>query len=64
MLREIFSFLKSRDSFLSTKIISKILAILGLVAITFTGMLGGVMVYGLSTDPLAPIILKILGIIL
>jgi hypothetical protein len=27
-----------------------------------TGLLGGVMVYGTSADPLAPIVLKLLGI--
>ncbi|MDD2681061.1 MAG: hypothetical protein PHE20_03095 [Patescibacteria group bacterium] len=39
-----------------------ILAIAGAVAIAFTGLLGGVMVYGLAADPLAAPILNILGI--
>ncbi len=47
---------------LSNGIVSKIIAFLGLISITVTGMLGGVMVYGLTADPLAPIVLKILGI--
>lgn len=34
----------------------------GLVAITVTGLLGGVMVYGSSADPLAPIVLRVLGL--
>lgn len=41
---------------------SRILAIVGLIAITVTGLLGGVMVYGTTADPLAGIVLKILGI--
>jgi uncharacterized membrane protein len=42
--------------------LSKLLAFFGLLAIATTGMLGGVLVYGLSADPLAPIVLKLLGI--
>jgi uncharacterized membrane protein len=38
------------------------LAVLGLIAISITGLLGGVMVYGLTADPLAGFVLKILGI--
>jgi uncharacterized membrane protein len=43
-------------------LISKILAILGLITISITGLLGGVMVYGVSADPFASLILKLLGI--
>jgi len=39
-----------------------LLALAALAAITVTGLLGGVLVYGVSTDPLAPIILSLLGI--
>lgn len=39
-------------------------SLLGLVALTITGVLGGVMVYGTSADPLAPFILNLLGITL
>lgn len=39
-----------------------VLAVLGLVAITVTGLLGGVMVYGVTADPIAPIVLKLLGL--
>lgn len=42
--------------------IVKVFSILGLVAIFVTGLLGGVMVYGTSSDPLAPFVLKILGL--
>ena len=41
---------------------SNVLAVLGFVSITVTGLLGGVMVYGQTADPLAGIVLKILGI--
>ncbi len=50
------------EKILCHPIFSKILAFAALLAITITGMLGGVMVYGLSADPLAPIVLKMLGI--
>ncbi len=42
--------------------ISKLLALLGLVAISLTGLLGGIMVYGVSADPLAKFVLNILDI--
>ncbi len=42
--------------------VSGLLALLGLIAISLTGLLGGVMVYGVSADPLAGIVLQILGI--
>ncbi len=41
---------------------SKILAIIGFFAITITGLLGGVMVYGVTADPLAKFVLTVLGI--
>ncbi len=41
---------------------SKILAVIALVCLAITGLLGGVMVYGTSADPFAGIILGILGI--
>lgn len=47
---------------LTHKIVVIGLAFLGLVAITITGLLGGTIVYGATADPLAPIILKLLGI--
>lgn len=47
---------------LTDRFFSKILAILGLITISLTGLLGGVIVYGTSSDPLAGVILKILGI--
>src|SRR3989338_7422232 len=55
-------FLFFLERIFSDKIISKLLAFIGFVSIILTGMLGGVMVYGLSADPFAPIVLKMLGI--
>ena len=43
-------------------ILSKIIAFLGLVSITITGLLGGVIVYGPTADPMAGVVLKLLGI--
>lgn len=41
-----------------------LLALLALIAIVITGILGGAMVYGTSADPFAGIILNLLGITL
>jgi uncharacterized membrane protein len=54
--------LKFLESILYHDAFAKILAALGFIAIFLTGLLGGVMVYGLTADPLAGIVLKILGI--
>jgi uncharacterized membrane protein len=50
------------EKLLCNNFVSKILAVFGFVAITVTGLLGGVMVYGTTADPLAGIVLKLLGI--
>lgn len=50
------------EKVLCNGVVSKLLAFFGLIAISVTGLLGGVMVYGPSADPLAGIVLKILGI--
>ncbi len=60
--KKILLFLAFTEKFLCDSIFSKLLALLGLVAISVTGMLGGVMVYGASADPIVPIVLKLLGI--
>ncbi len=49
-------------NFLTHPNLSMVLAILGLIAISIAGLLGGVMVYGTSADPLAGLVLKLLGI--
>ena len=61
-LPKIFSLLTSVKNILTNKLLSGIFAFVGLIAITITGLLGGVMVYGTSADPLAGFVLKILGI--
>ena len=38
------------------------LAFAGFIAISVTGMLGGVLAYGVTADPLSPMLLKVLGI--
>lgn len=50
------------ENLLTNRTLTLVLAIVGVVAISLTGLLGGVMVYGTSADPLAPVILKILGL--
>ncbi len=50
------------ESVLANQALSILLAIVGVIAISITGLLGGVMVYGTSADPLAPVVLTLLGI--
>lgn len=47
---------------LTNPILSKLLAILGFISISITGLLGGAIVYGTSADPFTGIVLRILGI--
>ncbi len=47
---------------LTHSVLATTLALLGLITITITGLLGGVMVYGTSADPFAALVLKLLGI--
>ena len=54
--------LKKIHRFINKKIIIKTCALLGLISLFITGLLGGVMVYGATADPLAPFILKLLGL--
>lgn len=50
------------SSLLSNPVLVVSFSLFGLVALVITGILGGVMVYGTSADPLAPLILNLLGI--
>jgi uncharacterized membrane protein len=50
------------EKYICMREIQVTLALLGLLAITVTGMLGGIMVYGTSADPLAPYLLTLLNI--
>ncbi len=47
---------------LQNKFVVILLAVAGLIAVFITGLLGGVMVYGVTADPLAPFVLNLLGI--
>ncbi|MCX6755519.1 MAG: hypothetical protein NT068_03225 [Candidatus Nomurabacteria bacterium] len=50
------------EKFLCAETFSKILALLGFVAIFVTGILGGAIVYGSTADPVAGLLLKLFGI--
>lgn len=50
------------ENFLSNYSLGILLAVVGFVSISVTGLLGGVMVYGFTADPFAPIVLQILGL--
>ncbi len=52
------------EKVLCNPVFSGVLALLGFVAISVTGMLGGTIAYGLTADPIAPLLLKLLGITL
>lgn len=54
--------IQSIVSILEKPFIVSMLVVVGLIAITLTGVLGGVMVYGTTADPIAPIVLRILGL--
>lgn len=59
LLRRIYSIL---EKLLANQSLSKLIAFVALIAIAVTGLLGGVIAYGLTADPFAPLVLKILGI--
>ncbi|MCX6757736.1 MAG: hypothetical protein NTZ44_02555 [Candidatus Nomurabacteria bacterium] len=59
---KIKTFLVKLENILCSGTFSKILSILGLIAISVTGILGGAIVYGASADPFAGFILKLFGI--
>ena len=58
------SVLAFAERVLRGRVVSSALAMLGLIAISVTGLLGGVIVYGVAADPFAPIVLRLLGIAL
>lgn len=60
----VVSLVRLVDRLVNMKAIAILLVIAGLISISITGLLGGVMVYGLSADPLAPAVLRLLGITL
>jgi uncharacterized membrane protein len=52
------------ETVLGNSVFSGILVALGFIAISVTGLLGGTIAYGLTADPVAPFVLKVLGITL
>ncbi len=52
------------EKILCNRVYSGTLAFCALIALFLTGLLGGAMIYGVSADPLAPFVLKLLGITL
>lgn len=60
--QKILNILIKVKNILIKPVVTKILAAVGFITITLTGLLGGVMVYGTSADPFAKIVLKLLGI--
>lgn len=58
----ITNFLVSIRGILTNNVFSITLAFLGLIAISITGLLGAVIVYGVSADPIAGFVLQLLGL--
>jgi uncharacterized membrane protein len=58
------SILNFIETVLCNPIFSGIFVAFGFIAISITGMLGGTIAYGLTADPVAPFVLKLLGITL
>ncbi len=56
--------LKLLETIFYNPVFSGILAFIALITISITGLLGGVIAYGLTADPVAPFVLHLLGITL
>lgn len=52
------------ESIMQRSFVRRMGALLGVIFLTLTGMLGGAMVYGPNADPLTPYVLTLLGITL
>lgn len=50
------------ERILTQPVLAGMLALIGLVVLSIAGLLGGVLVYGVTADPLAPLMLKVLGL--
>lgn len=50
------------ERILCNETLSILIAFVALISIGITGLLGGVMVYGISADPLATVVLRLFGI--
>lgn len=59
---KIINLLRKLSVLIKKKWLVILLSILGLIALFITGLLGGVMVYGETADPIAPIVLQLLGL--
>ena len=58
----ISSILQLIETIFCNPVFSGVLAFLGFIAICVTGLLGGVLAYGLTADPLSATVIKLLGI--
>lgn len=63
-LPKLFALLTRIKDILMNPFVAITLAIVGLIAISITGMLGGIITYGVNADPIAPLLVKVLGIVL
>lgn len=52
------------ENILCNRAVSTLIAFIALIVITITGLLGGVIAYGVTADPIAPYLLKLLRITL
>ena len=62
MFTSVIPFLLWVEKCITHRIVTALLAFLGLLAISVTGLLGGVMVYGATADPVAPFVMNLLGL--
>lgn len=62
VLTSVIPFLVWIEKLIMHRFVTVLLALLGLVTISVTGLLGGVMVYGVTADPIAPLVVKLLGL--
>lgn len=60
--QKILLILKTVSSKIKNKYLVFILSLLGIITLFITGLLGGVITYGPTADPLAPFVLKLLGL--
>ncbi|MBX4211355.1 MAG: hypothetical protein KW806_00970 [Candidatus Yanofskybacteria bacterium] len=58
--RRIKSFSIIIEKLICNKLISILLILMGLITLTLTGLLGGILVYGTTADPFAEIVLRLL----
>jgi len=59
-----YSTLDFIEKIFCNKTFSIVIALLALISLSITGLLGGVITYGVTADPFAPLVLSLLGITL